>query len=251
MLRRLFQRSGSKPATAPCFVDIHCHILHGVDDGAASLDHSLRMARLAEAGGIGRMIATPHRKATGLGREQIQSRVTQLNAQLKKEGIELELFPGAENHLLLTPVEELVPLGEGPYLLTEAPASHLGTQARELLEQISSAGYRPILAHPERNASVLADPGCLSSLVEAGLMLQLTAGSLTGNFGPRIRHCAWHLIKKGLVQFVASDGHCCNHRPPTLKAAYDALHKFGGEPLARRLLVENPTRVLEGASLDV
>jgi protein-tyrosine phosphatase len=244
-------------------IDLHCHVLPGIDDGPATIAGSLAIARLAAAGGTRTLVATPHvnwRYRNDAA--TIAERVAELNERLVAEevlttdGGVLEVRPGAE--IALTLIGELqdgqletLGLGDGPWLLVEPPfaavAPNLDAFLLELLADLRSVGGRRIvLAHPERCPAFQRDPRMLERLVRAGMLTSITAGSLAGQFGGEARRLALALARDGLLHNVASDAHDAVNRPPEIAAA---LQRAGLAPLAPWLTGAVPTAVLAGKEI--
>ena len=210
-------------------VDLHCHILPGLDDGPATMDDSLEMARVAAANGIATIVATPHvRDDHPYPLERIDSLVAELNELLAGQGIALRVRSGGEVavaklHELSDDVLGRLRLGDGRHLLVESPYTH----ATDLLEQeIFSAhirGFPAMLAHPERSPSFLSDPDRLAALVERGVLCSITAGSMAGRFGRTVQRFTALLFERGLVHDVASDAHGPVGRAPALQFGFEAL----------------------------
>jgi protein-tyrosine phosphatase len=251
-----------KVTFAPPVIDLHCHVLPGIDDGPATIEGSLAIARLAAAGGTQVLVATPHvssryrNDAAG-----IAERVAALNERLVAEAVltaagrVLEVRPGAE--IALTLIPELrdgqlatLGLGGGPWLLVEPPftpvAPNLDAILLELLADLRSVGGRIVLAHPERCPSFQRDPPMLERLVRAGMLTSVTAGSFGGRFGGEARGLALALAREGLLHNVASDAHDAVNRTPVLAAE---LERAGLAPLARWLTVEVPAAILDGGEI--
>jgi protein-tyrosine phosphatase len=212
-------------------IDLHCHILPGVDDGAPDLPTSVAMARLAAADGIRTTAATPHvRDDHPFDHATIPERVAEVNAAIAAEGIELEVVAGAE--VALSKVPELddaqladLCLGASRCLLVESPY----TFATDLLERdvfdLQLRGFRPLLAHPERSPSFLKDPGRLGQLVERGVLCSVTSASLAGRFGKHVQRMALRMAREGIAHDVASDGHGAEGRRPILRPGLEALER--------------------------
>lgn len=228
-------------------IDIHCHILPGVDDGASSLDVSLAMARMAVEDGTRFLVATPHVDKSLIPAQDVRRRVVELQEALDELNIPLRLIAGADGashlgaDLLATHV-----IGEGPYLLLEFPHTHLPFSAGQLVFDLQTQGLVPIITHPERNPSVVRDPSLLNPLIDAGALVQVTCGCLTGDFGGPARACSRHLLRQGMVHFLASDGHSNAWRPPVMSRAVKAAGKLIGAEAASRLVEENPAKVVRG-----
>jgi protein-tyrosine phosphatase len=231
-------------------IDIHCHILPGIDDGPADLAGSLAMARLAAADGIHKLFATPHVYPDGLQREVIEAAVMALQQAVDAEGLALRIYPGADASSRLGGdglVKNL--LHNGPYLLVEFPHTHLPGDAPDLIAELVGRGTIPIITHPERNPDLVRSPDLLLPLLEAGGLVQVTAECLTGGFGAECRACARHLLRRGWVHFLASDGHAANWRPPRLSLGLKAARKLIGKEKALALVLENPARIIAGERL--
>ena len=228
-------------------IDIHCHILPDIDDGPADLAGALAMARLAVADGIQTMVATPHVNQVVLAPALISQRVALFNQQLDSAGIALEVLVGADNGYQLG-AETLANyvINGSQYLLIEFPHSHLPADARDAILDCLSQGLQPIITHPERNPALVRQPEDLIELVELGALVQVTGDSLTGGFGPEARSCARYLLKKGVVHFLASDGHSAQWRPPHLSPGRKAAAKIVGKDMARRLVLDHPQKVIQG-----
>ena len=227
-------------------IDIHCHILPGIDDGAPDLSASLAMAAIAAADGIQTIIATPHVGAEGLlSVAMINDGVDQLNSALQERGIALNILPGAEvqSHVAMALAEQYC-LAGGSFFLLEFPHSHLPADAVNLIYNFTGRGLTPILAHPERNRSINSDPGELIPLIEAGARVQITAGSMTGELGPDAHACVQFLLKKKMVHFIATDSHSTNFRKPILSEAVKKAKKWLGKEEAHALVQENPMAII-------
>jgi protein-tyrosine phosphatase len=210
-------------------VDLHSHILAGVDDGAPDIETSIAMARTAAADGIRIMVATPHvsfeydHDPMDIGR-----RAGELNLMLARREIPLAVMPGGE--VALTRLAALEPetlrmltLGAGPYLLVETPYAGGAPFLEEVLFDLELRGFRTILAHPERCAMFDTDRDRLARLVERGVLCSVSAGSMAGQFGRRVREFTVHLFRNGLVHDVASDAHDNDVRRPELTWGFERL----------------------------
>jgi protein-tyrosine phosphatase len=235
-------------------IDLHCHLLPGVDDGPATLDDSIALARRAHADGIATIAATPHVDWAHpeLDAARIGAAVRALQPRIDAAGVDLRVVTGAEvAHLRALELDDAqllaLTLGGGPWLLLECPLSQaaapgFATAARLL----ASRGHRLLLAHPERSPVFLRSPELLEQLVEEGMLGQVTAGALTGRFGRTVRELALRLVERGAVHVVASDGHG-EDRPATVGRE---LVEAGVEPaLAGWLAREVPAALLAGDPL--
>lgn len=205
-------------------IDLHTHILPGLDDGAPDLEASLAMARLAGADGTTTIVATPHvnfRYSFPLN--EIDRRVGELKAALRSAGLELEILAGAEldvARLIELSDGELraLSLGDGPSLLLESPFAHAGP-LEDVVFDLQLRGFAPVLAHPERCPPFQRDEDLLRRLVERGALCSITAGSLAGVFGSTVRRFALRLLSEGLVHDISSDAHDSDRRPPLIGLA--------------------------------
>lgn len=239
-------------------IDIHCHLLPAIDDGAADRTESLAMARLATSDGIQAIVVTPHQLGpfAHTRGETIRAQAEAFARALNEERVALRILPGAE--LRIEPgfaASELVARLKGGELLTLADQRRhvlvdLPEQAYvgldDLLAELTAAGMVAILAHPERNREILARPERLHPLVAAGCLLQVTAGSLLGEFGADVQQLADRLIRQGIVQLVASDAHHIHFRRPVLAAAFDHVAQHAGVEAARVLFHLNPASIVAG-----
>jgi protein-tyrosine phosphatase len=208
-------------------IDLHSHILPGLDDGPDALEGSLAMARAAVAGGTHVIAATPHiNHHFAVDPMQIPERVAQLNASLRSEGIPLEVVKGGEiaiPTLARLDAEALhtLRLGDGPFLLLEAPLAPVTAPIDELVLEQRRKGHQVLLAHPERSLYFHQHPERLATLVEGGVRTSITAGALVGRFGETVRKFTLRLFAEGLVHDVASDAHDAARRPPQLLEGFE------------------------------
>jgi protein-tyrosine phosphatase len=234
-------------------IDLHSHILHGLDDGARTLDESLEIARAAVADGIEVIAATPHvRDDWPTEAETMESRVAELRAALVRAAIPLDVRPGGEiaiTWVARVPVEQLrrFTLGGGRHLLVETPYFGWPVALPDLLLSLLREGLTPVLAHPERNAEVQARPEeRLAALVAAGVLVQVTAASVDGRIGKRAQDCGRLLIRNGLAHLLASDAHHASVRAVGLAAAAESV---GGGSLGRWLTHDVPAAILADAAI--
>src|SRR5437899_991705 len=208
-------------------VDIHSHILPGLDDGASDMEESLAMARRAVEDGIDAMVATPHwpYESEPVPAARVLELTDEVQRALDRENIPLRLIPGHE--CVMTPElpEELArggALGFGGkarYALLETPYHHLPFYLRDIVFQVQSRGFTPIIAHPERNPLIQREPEQLLEYVRSGCLVQLTASCLTGRWGPAAKKAGLTLFRRGLGHVIASDAHSAENRPPVLSEA--------------------------------
>jgi protein-tyrosine phosphatase len=228
-------------------IDLHSHVLPGIDDGPDSIDGSLELARAAAAAGTRTLLATPHVSwRYPNDADTVAPLVDELNERLRGEQIALEVRPGAEIAMMrladIAP-EELsrLGLGGGRWLLVEPPFTPVLTGLDSILLDLQRRGHRILLAHPERCYAFHRDREMLESLVRSGVLTSVTAGSLVGQFGGDVRRFALGLARDGLLHNVASDAHDHVQRPPSIAAE---LEQAGLAPLADWLTREVPEAIL-------
>jgi len=262
-------------------IDLHNHILYGQDDGAETLEESIRMCRISSQDGVRTIVATPH-ILPGIyenDRSTILSQVAELNSALKKLNFqrspfrvknldsmtqlpddlitELRILAGADVHFssdLLERLErkEVVTVNDqGRYLMVEFESQGIPYMAEEALFQMLTKGIVPIISHPERNMEIAQRPQRYYEMIRMGCLGQVTAMSLTGEFGPEIKRSAEKLLAKRLIHIIASDAHSPNRRPPILSAGVKAAEKIVGKEEARKMVTEYPKAVIEGRRPDV
>lgn len=218
-------------------VDSHCHILHGLDDGARSMEDSIWMARIAAQSGIDTIIATPHHRNGMFFNEAVRVRaeVAALNEELDRRSIPLRVCPGQEvawNRTLLDELDgnKLVALNDTQYLLLELPHREWPKDLDAVLYELRIRGVRPVIAHPERHPAIMERPELALHLAEKGAVLQLTARSVLGMLGSKPQRTGFVLCEKGRIHLVASDSHRCTRGTAELAGAYRLLErKFGYE----------------------
>ncbi|MCA0756504.1 protein tyrosine phosphatase [Paenibacillus sp. N4] len=238
-------------------IDIHTHILPGLDDGAADFNDTLDMARAACSEGITTIIATPHHANgtyTNLAIDVAKHTLT-VNERLRAEGVPVTVAAGQEIRVhddLLDAWnrKELLSLAGSRYVLLEMPSSRIPKGMEELVHELGILKLKPIIAHPERNAEVVQHPERLAELVEAGAFAQVTTHSLLGGFGRKIEQSAWTLLKKGCIHIVSSDAHHIERRGFRMGEAYAAVERTLGEQW-KNYLLDNARAVLEDRPFGV
>ncbi len=231
-------------------IDIHCHILPGIDDGPQTLATSLAMAKVAAGDGIRFLIATPHTDGITVSRERVAAAVHDLNRELRQRNLALAVYPGFELpfHLAAEMAAAHTLANNGRHVLIEFPPMHLPKGALNTFFTLLAAGLVPVLAHPERNLGVLMNPDVLKEMVENGILLQVTAASVTGEMGPDVQRCAHHLLKQGWVHFLATDSHSPTFREPVLGRALKIVTRLIGHEQARMLVEQNPRQILAASA---
>lgn len=234
-------------------VDIHCHLLPGLDDGAETMEESVQMAEMALADGITHVVATPHSSDTF--RFDLERNLELCRDLRERLGGRLQLGTGCDFHLSYENIEaaEADPkrftINQKNYLLIEFADFALPPTLDQALERLQQAGMRLIVTHPERNGLIRNAPERLRRWIESGCYVQITAQSLTGRFGPSAQRSAEKLLQSDWVHFVASDAHSTRSRPLQLRAAYDLVVKEHSQETARALFHDNPMAAWNGEPL--
>lgn len=237
--------------------DIHCHLLPEVDDGSKSWDETLAMARQAVADGISTIVVTPHQ----LGRHEenrgkaIVARTTQLQQFLDEHDVDLRVLPGADVRIEPDMVrgiqsgDVLTLADRRKHILLELP-HEVFIPLDRILSDLASIDVVGILSHPERNQGILRQREVVAPLVRAGCLMQVTAGSLVGTFGPEAQKLSHWLVARRLVHFVATDAHGAKTRRPLLNRAFECLVDLAGKRTAVELCCRNPALVIAGKNVS-
>lgn len=235
-------------------IDIHCHLLPGIDDGPSTPEAALALAQALVDDGITQVVCTPHVFPGRFDnrRSSIAEDFTRFSDLLQQSGLQLELLWAGE--VRLTPeILELLPRHELPFLgqcsagknmLLEMPDGQIPLGAEQFVRRLMASGIRPVIVHPERNRMVMDHPERMLSLVDEGCGLQLTAGSLVGDFGRRAQSAARELLDQGWVQAIASDAHNLGGRKPRMRAAAAWLAEHYGQDVVEQLTVSGPARLI-------
>lgn len=236
-------------------VDIHCHILPGLDDGAPDLETSLEMCRMAASDGIEAVVCTMHANDHyAFDPGVVKRKIDEIH---QKTGGKPRLYPGCDFHLSYENIQSAFheprrhTVNHGSHLLVEFGDLSIPPNISQVFFQFQSRGIVPVITHPERNGWLQNSLAQMVDWVRAGTLVQITAGSLLGNFGRRAAAtCRW-LLERRLVHFVATDAHNTTSRPPLLKNAYELVSSEFGRPLADRIFKENPACAVEGRLFEV
>lgn len=233
-------------------IHLHCHVLPSIDDGPATMEASVALVRAAAATGARTLVATPHVSwHYPNDADTIARLLDELRAHLAAEEVSLEVRPGAE--IAMTHLADIDPtqlprlgLGGGPWLLVEPPFTPVASNLDAILLDLQRRGHRVLLAHPERCPAFHRDPRMLESLVRAGVLTSITAGSLVGRFGGEVRRFALELARAGMVHNVASDAHDLARRQPGIATE---LEQAGLGPLTEWLTQTVPAAILDGGEI--
>ncbi len=238
-------------------VDIHHHLLWGLDDGAKNFDMSLAMAKAAAADGITEIVCTPHASSQFAFEPELnRQRYTQLQEALDAEGVSLKLGLGCDFHLSY---DNIVEVKENPsrfsvnglgYLMVEVPDYGVPPGLAETFYELQLVGLTPILTHPERNPTLQNDLERVAEWMRGGVLVQVTGDSVTGRMGRVAQRTAHKLLERRWVHFLATDAHNLTSRPPRLSEARDAVAKKYGADYAESLVTINPRCVFEGAAVS-
>ena len=236
------------------FVDLHAHVLPGVDDGPEDWDQAVEMLKRAAQGGTSIVVATPHGDARRRWDKvnTLRSLCDELNKALEQEQVALSLVLGMETGMELDLVEQVekgesLTINNSRYILVEPPFSQLPLFWEEALFRLQLGGLQPILAHPERQNQVQAKPDLIAGVVDRGVMVQVTAGSVAGKFGPKAKKTAEYLLKNQLVDVLASDCHTVGgSRSPDMAEGFQAAVKLVGRESAERMVSVLPLKIVSG-----
>lgn len=237
-------------------IDIHCHILPNIDDGAKHTADSVAMAKMAVSQGIHTIIATPHHKNGSYDnyKSDIISYVAQLNDRLQEEEIPLTVLPGQETRIYGEMVadydqNELLTLNEtSGYLFVELPSNHVPRYTNQLLFDLQVHGLTPIIVHPERNKELIEHPNMLYDFVRNGTLTQVTAASVAGKFGKKIKKFSHELIDANLTHFIASDAHNTTTRGFCMQEASSEIKEVFGSGMLYYFM-ENAQYLIDGMTV--
>mgnify|MGYP000297767474 CR=1 FL=1 len=234
-------------------IDLHCHLLPGIDDGAKNISDAMALAKYAYESGITHVVCTPHIHEGYFDNdiEIIESTHEIFKSALRREGIALKSHFAAEVRISPTIVKmaknnRLPFLGyfeKRPVLLLELPHSHIPPGTEQLVNWLKGEGIVPMIAHPERNRDILANYNKAAWLRGKGVLFQLTAGSITGTFGNKVHACVHRLLDDGFADVIATDAHNMHKRPPELHKAFEVVQQQFGEAMANKLCKDMPMKI--------
>lgn len=215
------------------------------------------MIRLAADGGITRMVATPHMVWMGTGgREKILTKLDLVREKVAEAGLSVDIVSGAELYLEPNLTDEVrskraLTINDGPYALVELPIRDYPLYTDQILFELRVAGFTPILAHPERLMPILKDINLVFRLVQKGVLIQITADSLLGCYGPTIKTLTENMLRHNLVHIIASDAHSLNHRPPALRAAVERAAQIIEPARAWAMVTDLPQAIIDGQPVSI
>ena len=235
-------------------IDIHSHILPGLDDGPKNLDDALLMCEIARRDGIKTIVATPHNLDGSYENERalIARETAFLNKALRQRKIDINILPGSDTRLdprLLKMLEEgrVMTINDaGKFLLLELSSFFVSEHVKHQLFQLRLRGVTPVISHPERNETLMEDLDALGEFIKMGALTQITAGSITGDFGRSVQKNSLRLLGSDMVHVLATDAHNASSRPPVLSRALRAISKEMGDEEARRMVLDTPQSIING-----
>ncbi|MEM9656962.1 MAG: CpsB/CapC family capsule biosynthesis tyrosine phosphatase [Planctomycetota bacterium] len=237
--------------------DVHCHCLPGLDDGPTSLGEAVGLCQALAENGLTTVVATPHQLGSydRLNSAAVVDRaIAEMKEELDAAGVPLELLPGGDVRVderllkLLDSGEVISTAGAGQHLLLELP-HELYVDPLPMIEMLAERGLQTIMTHPERHRYLAGSVGRLQTWVDEGAVLQITAGSLIGDFGRTAYNEAWRLVESGLVSLIATDAHDARRRPPRMREAIGVLSDRVGGDFARHVCIDNPLKVIGGEAI--
>lgn len=240
-------------------IDLHCHILPGLDDGISTMEDAIEACRIAKDDGIEGIVATPHMREGffEVSPAEAKRSLFILQEGIKQQGIEIDLFPGAEVHItdnLSQKVNDgsvLTINDTKKYLLLELSYQQYPVEFERLLFSLKISGITPILAHPERVRYFEDDMERISRAVHLGALTQVTSSSILGTFGEDVRRFSLEMASRGLVHIIASDSHDIISRPPTLMEACKEMAKIVGEKEASAMVKDHPSSIVYGEGIKI
>jgi len=239
-------------------IDLHCHILPGLDDGPPSLDIALKMCDIAVEDGISTIVATPHmlNGMFNITPQLVFDHVAEMSEALDKASIPLTILPGADVHVdsglpdYLTRGDVLTLADQHRHILLELPQDIVPRELGGLLFQVQLKGVIPIITHPERNIEIQQNPGLLNDMIQANSLAQITADSIVGVFGSRVQECAIKLLQSRMAHLVATDAHNIEHRAPRLSQARKIVEETIGPEETTRIFSQWPAMILAGKHFE-
>lgn len=239
----------------PNFIDIHSHILPGIDDGAENMAMTIDMLKIAEEEGITTIIATPH-YIPGVGYFKKEKQLEAYNKVLeyiREKALPIELLIGNEIYLDDMTTEKILikacnSIAGTQYVMLELPMSDQPKNLSFILSQITKADYYLILAHPERYPWLMEDEEMLKELIGQNCIMQINTGSITGLYGKQVQKAVKNMFLNNHVHIIGTDAHTNRRRAPKMKEAYDMVNQWVGQPQTDNIFIENPKMILMNTS---
>ncbi|MEA3414602.1 MAG: CpsB/CapC family capsule biosynthesis tyrosine phosphatase [Thermodesulfobacteriota bacterium] len=239
---------------------MHFHILPGLDDGPDDIAESVRMCRIAADDGIHTIVATPHmlKGIYNFSKKDVLKKVEELNSAIKAKNVPLTIFPGAEVVIVTRIFLYLIHKGDlltmnncGSHVILELTDYFPKEQIENFIKNLIENDMIPIISHPERNITIQKNITILSRFVKAGALSQITAMSITGDFGTRAQKISKEILKSGLAHVIATDAHSSTWRPPILSNGVRAAKEIIGEDKAVKMVTETPRLIIQRRALPV
>jgi len=236
------------------FVDLHSHVLPGLDDGPASMEETAKMLEVARKDGISIIVATPH--YTEGKYEPTYADIEKKIASVKEMFKSPEILFGAD--IRISPIipaklrnGALPSINNNKYILLEFPSFSMPpiNSLKAFVMEIKETGHIPVITHPERNAILINNTDLTGELIEIGFITQVTAMSITGELGKEVKNATLRLFNKGFVHSIATDAHDSVKRPPVMSRAYEKIKKEFGEDTARMVTIDNPYKIIMGDNI--
>ena len=237
-------------------IDIHTHLLPGVDDGSSSIQQTIEQLKILIQAGVKKVYLTPHfmRNLYHNTNEVIQPVFLNLKKEIESIGLDIQLVLGCEffidNHAVETIQKEQLTLGDSSYILFESMLQQLPTDIFEQTYQLQKAGYKLIMAHPERYTDIIRKPDLVEDFLHRDIYLQINAGSLLGMYGRNVQRTAFSLLEKGYIHFIASDNHG-DHHESVQSIAYQLVSENFSDKIAEELFINNPARIATDDKIEL
>ena len=239
-------------------IDLHSHVLPGLDDGAQDIDTSILMLDMAVKAGTTHIFATPHYIKDDLENNSglVRNTINTVNEIIRLKGIDIKVMSGNEVFIcpelpFLVSTGEVCTLNDSSYVLVELPMLDIPLYTKDVIFNLKLKGYTPIIAHPERNKKIYSNLNIVYDLVQCGALMQINSTSINGMFGSEIKKAAFELISHNLAHFVASDAHTLRGRSPKLSKCREQVAERFGKDIADMLFVENGRSVIENKQIII
>ncbi len=240
-------------------IDIHSHILPGVDDGARDMEMAMEMVRIYKRNGVNKIIATPHyvkNSSMSTSLEKNKKVLEEVRREIEIAGLDFEIFLGHEIYLCRDILEKLKTgkvgtMNETSYVFIELPQMDIPDYTRKLIRELVAEGYRPILSHPEKNTLIIEDINIVYDFIGDGALIEVDIPSVCGNFGMDVRRASEELLKHKMVHFLGTGAHSSIRRTPRIDSGLEKIKNLIDDEAFRRLTHDNPRRLIEGEKLEI